>query len=56
MFLLPILKGTYKGTVLKLFEPIPSSKIDKDEKLFDFPESALHGLEQPVTADLQQHQ
>lgn len=59
MFLLLILnklKASNEGTVLKLFEPILPSKIDKDEKLFHFPENALHGLEQPVTADLQQHQ
>lgn len=59
MFLLLILnqlKASKKGTVLKRFEPIFLSKIDKDEKWFHFPENALHGLEQPVTAGLQQHQ
>lgn len=59
MFLLLILnqlKPSNKEKVLKLLEPILSSKTDRDGKLFYFPENALHGLEQPVTADLQQHQ
>lgn len=56
LLILNQLKASHKGTVLKLLEQILSSKIDRDKKLFHFPENALHGREQPVTADLQQHQ